>query len=224
MKLTIIASAIILTAATTAFAKQPDYGYIPNTENQLWGQLGWPGEYPGPGLKLSQKMTFKAQAKLTDAFSGSNVKPKKCTYAAGNYHPWAQKTKATYASISKITMYTASAETSVSYSAMDSVEEKTINLKVGDKLKELAYLAEGSCVIEVDGKPAVAQCLGMDEKLKADANTSSDYYADQAGDYILAACSGKGESGSAWIKVDRALFQVDGIDEVEITGYGSIKE
>ena len=218
----VIVATIILTTATISFASE-NGGYVPDSNNTLWAQRGWPGEYPEAGLKLTKKVTFKAAAKLTDALSGIAVSPKKCTFVAGNYHPWAQKTKATYASISSVKTFIVKEDTTITYTPDGSADEKSIALKAGDKLKELAYQAEGYCTIEVNGKAAYSECLGMNDKLSAEKAEDS-YSSSQEGNFIYAACSGKGESGSGWVKVNNALFQIDGIDETEIADYGSIKE
>lgn len=218
--LNLFVATIVLTTATAVFAA--DNGYVPDTNNSVWAQRGWPGEYPGPGLKLTKNVTFKGSAKLTDALTGYNSSPKKCTYVAGNYHPWAKKTKATYASTSQVTTYTAKAKTTIEYYPFDSTEARSLTLEVGEKLRELGYQSEGFCTIEVQGKPASAQCLGMSDDLSADAAVQD--YSSYEGQFIYAACSGKGESGSAWIKVDSALFQIDAIEQTEISGYGEIKE
>lgn len=114
---------------------------------------GWPGEWPSPVLKVDFPVTVEAVVSL-----GEGADQFSCTVPGpAVYHPWARKAQAEYWSIQTVQTYVATRDTSIEMS-FDHDEIATIQIPKGGRVRELAYLAEGVCLVEAGGRTGYASC------------------------------------------------------------------
>lgn len=169
----------------------------------------WSGEYPGPVIKITANTKMKA---LKEISLDNSVKSVSCTVRKGVYHPWATKTKATYHSVTGITVHEAKVETTIELGQTGG--PKKISLKSGDLIRRLAYIGEGNCLVEIQGLKGDAMCP---EEKEFKTIGPSEFYQQ----YLKVSCR---EGYQAYIFVTEDIFKIKGIKRGNILDYGRVEE
>lgn len=174
----------------------------------------WSGEYPSPVVKVKTDTKLKATKTIPFGSRPRAARPVACTIQPGVYHPWATKTRATYHSVSGVSVYKAKIDTTVEVDA-DGTGPQNIAVKKGEKVRQLAYYGEGYCLVEANGVKGGAFCVSEDENYETVVNNS--YYQQ----YLRVTCK---EGHQAYISVNDHLFLTKGIEQGKIIDYGSVEE
>lgn len=211
----------ILTFMFSAFAHA---GSVPPaskiTSDEVSAIPYWVGEYPSPIIQIDMNVTLdaiKANGKDLKKDLVAN-KPVKCKLKPGLYHPWAKWPKGKDPALGFYTLI----ETET-YEAIKPVklylEDKTLDLKGGDKVFVYNYLSEGNCMM---GTVVGGKLLKGGGECPAEENFKNLSVKDAKVNiqYMLASCSG---GSTVWILVDDALLKTSGITQGENVGYGSVR-
>lgn len=172
----------------------------------------WSGEYPSPVIKVTADTKMKALKEIPFG-SRPYIEPVSCTMNKGVYHPWAKKTRATYHSVTGITVHEAKVATTIELEQGGIVPVK-ISLKPGELVRQLAYYSENYCLIEIKGLKGAAVCLDEDEFKTV---ISNNYYHQ----YVKTSCQ---EGYQAYISVTDDIFKIKGIERGSIVEYGHVEE
>jgi len=166
---------------------------------------GWPGEYPDPVLQVNAPTEVDARADVCD--DSANLD---CTVPPGLYHPWSDYAVAAYKTVSPVQVY---------------VAEKDLAFKIngtkiakGTEIRELAYVAEGQCEMELNGETFFDTCLADlgEPGFKALPMVAEGFSAQQ---YFSVQCA---EGHTGWIHVNEGLRENSAFIGGELVGYGEV--
>jgi hypothetical protein len=157
----------------------------------------WSGEYPHPVVQVNSAVS----AKVRDAQCGESTRA--CTVPPGLYHPWATEPDkpagAEFNTLTKPSRYTKS-----------SGSER--------ELVVLTYLAEGACLMQIDGGEVTEDmCPGTSDDgwVQDEAKPVPDVQL------MRVACT-NGDPG--WVHVDEAFMALDGVVEGQMVGWGEVSK
>lgn len=180
--------------------------------SQYYSVNFWSGEYPRPVIKITADTKIPALRKIP--FGGRpREKSIPCSVSKGVYHPWAKKTKATYLSVSAISVYEAKTAMTIEVE-QDEIGRTKISLNPGDRVHQLAYYGGNLCLIEAKGHKGASYCPDDDE---FKAIIRNNYYRQ----YLKVSCQ---EGYLAFISVTDGIFTIKGIERGNISEYGHVEE
>ena len=183
---------------TSTFALAQDY-----YANQFW-----PGEYPS-GVELMEDLTINGRL-----IPDSNVmNTESCTLKEKSvYHPWAQKTEATFVTVSEVS----------SYLLLEDYSEFDMNFSAGTILQELSYLSEGYCLYKVEGQNETFDMTCLEAFTDAPVEYKVINKGDSYVQWFQATCT---EGNKVWFELeDFRSRAADAVRNAQITGYGSVQE
>lgn len=200
-KLMLLATTLVCASAFASTIQNAEY-YVLDT---------WMGEYP-MGFQISKDVKVPSVDSVNNPMVVGS-----CTLKAKTViHPWAKKTKADFASLTGIAKYQATKNFELTKS-----QQETIQVKVGDVITELSYLAEGNCLMNVNGVQFDDAC--MDPKAGLVKQISASPFPTR--EFFKTTCK---EGNSAWIAADSLRSLSDdsnsGVTAAEILEYGKVKE
>lgn len=200
-KLILIGAALASMAAFAGSIKTAEY-YVLNT---------WTGEYPA-GYRVWKTVKVPAVRTPEDpADAGS------CTLKPGMViHPWAQKTKSEFVTLSGVTKFKA-----VKSFELFPAQGPKIQIQAGDMITELTYLAEGQCLLSVNGVEFDEICLDPSNGNVVEAQKSPF----RVREFFKTTCK---DGQSAWIDAEKMKTLVEdrdsGVIQAEVLEYGKVKE
>lgn len=171
----------------------------------------WLGEYP-TGYQLMDNVEVRTVQSPTNPAANGTCTLKKNTVI----HPWAQKTQSEFVTLSGVSVWTAAKDLTLGY------EEDAIEVKAGTKMKQLSYLSEGICVIQVGDQVLDDTCFDVEE---GRANiVSQSPFSDR--EFFKTTCA---EGHEAWmtssVLSELVSDEADAtVKYAEIEDYGTVKE
>lgn len=164
----------------------------------LYVSQGWPGERPGPAVKITKELSLLGES---------------CLLKPGVYHPWATKTHAQYETVTAITTFKANRPGSVTVSA--EVRDVEVALETDDTVEQLRLASEGWCIVRTSEAEGVARCFdGVDFLTRVEGVSLEK-------SFFSVDCEG---SDPASIEVNATLFEIDGIERGTIISVGVVEE
>ena len=211
MKLIWIAVSLsLLSACTEASTAQAPPAYDSN-----WHMSeGWPGEYPQGITILKESVVLDGRAKMDKA----SAKSIKCPVPKGaNYNQWnydrVTTDKLKFVSASR--KFTVTVNAQVKVLAVDDDTDVTLDLKQGETLTYLTYIAEGFALMSYKGKEYQINEADFDNKATFG---STENVADDL--WVNIPCAG---DARGWV-LHAEVQGVDGIGETQHTEYGASRD
>jgi hypothetical protein len=155
----------------------------------------WAGEYPSPVIQVDRQLSVPARRDPCAPAPDTT-----CALAPGLYHPWADRGE--YITLRAPERYRASVATAL---------DESVQVDAGEEIEVITYLSEGYCSFLHRGRQVEAPCPGVGDDALARVSA-------EPPPPIQLFTGGCG----AWVDADDALFQVAGVRQGEITGYGEI--
>ncbi|MFK7931131.1 MAG: hypothetical protein AB8H79_23300 [Myxococcota bacterium] len=161
----------------------------------------WIGEYPDPVVNITESMEFPSHSDPCLKAADTT-----CKVEAGVYHPWGKGDG--YVTV----------QTQVSYTATKDVnlgdEDDPALVKAGDTVLMESYLAEGQCMLNINGKSTVAMCPGMGEEDGLEEVKGPKFEPKQ---FLNPGCG-------SWIEINAAFFEQPEVKKGNIVEYGKVGE
>lgn len=174
----------------------------------------WIGEYP-EGYEII------ADTEVSAIETPLNPAPleQACTLKAKSViHPWAQKTKSEFITLTPVNTYTAIKEFKVELEGGN-----TLTVPMGAEVLELSYLSEGYCLNEYNGQEYSDECFGPageDDRATPKSTSPFQYRA-----FFKTMCA---EGHEAWVDAkdleDLTEQEEPTVKAAEIEDYGKVKE
>lgn len=177
----------------------------------------WSGEYPMPVIDVNSKIEGQTTINALTELRGGGTAVK-CTIQNGLYHPWSSTKNSTrlFYSLTGVQDYVVTKEEILEIGAADKLA-----LKVGDKITEVQYGAEGYCLANHRRGDTLTEigafCDAMNEEvsyLKLEKKTAS--LGEQ---WLYLNCA---EGMQAFVQ-DKDLLSQPGIKEGQIKVYGEVE-
>lgn len=208
MKLIWIAASLLLISACT----EETTAKTPSAYDVNWYVSdGWPGEYPQGFTILKEGVVLKGRAEMDKALPAGIDCP---VPQRANYNQWNhERVKIDDLHFVSASMkFTVTVNEDVSVAAVNDEADETLNLKKGETLTYLTYIAEGFALMSYKGVDYQINEADFDNKASfgSTENVEDDLWADIP-------CA-DGQRG--WV-LFAELQNVDGVGETEHTEYGN---